>query len=361
VKRLLALLLGTALFAAPVLVAEKTDWLWPTPQEHFGWRFEPRYHSLPDATLGWRARPSSHTTVTRTHDGEVVYRVDYDIDAFGRRITPTPPRAPTPPPRFFLFFGGSNVFGEGLAAAQTLPAQVARMAPGVVPYNYAFHGYGPHHFLTLARMRSLGDEVSERRGDAAYFLPAFHLDRLVGASSMIAWERGRSPYYFLDGDGVLRRQGSFASGRPWTTRLYRAVAASRVLRALGVGLPLRAGTRSVELLCRVLVEGRDRLQAQFEAVRFRVVLYPGDTTAWQTPLRSCLAEHDVATLDFRDLFRDASGEGLRIPFDGHPSAAANRRIAKQLVRRLGLARPRASASGARQSRPPRAAPGFEAR
>src|SRR6185295_13697016 len=107
-------------------------------------------------------------------------------------------------------------------------------------------------------------------------------------------------------DGTFVRDGSFAEARPWQTRLYQFWYNQRVLRYLGIELPLRTTSQHLDLTAAVLGEVAKRFKEHFPGSEFYVVIYPG--SSWHEPIASRLERQGVRVLDYYALFnRDAPG------------------------------------------------------
>ena len=264
--------------------------------------------------------------------GELVFEVELRTDEFGRRRTPVENRAGRD--RFLLFFGGSYVQGWGLEDDETLPAQVARLAPHSMPYNYALHEHGAAELLAKLESGTLPDEVPERRGALVYVTTRPDRDRAAGSMRLVATPRGPiRPHYVLTGDGSVERRGSFATGRPLRTPLYRLLARSRLLALAGLDLRPGSSEDGYRLLAAILATARDRFEEQFPGQTFVVMVFPDNSRGAQ--LVPHLERLGVTTLDWSS--EDGLPDELTIgKGDWHPNAAANAMLAERLVGPLGL-------------------------
>ena len=269
-----------------------------------------------------------HVVTTDVATGRPVYDVQYTVDSFGRRVTPVSNAGARD--RFALFFGCSYTYGEGLQDDQTLAHDVAEIATRYRPYNYAFHGGGP--FEALARMENLDfkTEVTEKSGVGFYLFIDDHVRRVINSSRIASWHSSEI-HYTQTGDGTFVRDGSFADARPWQTWLYRFVFNQRVLRYLGIELPLKTTSQHLDLTAAVLGEVAKRFKEHFPGSEFYVVIYPGST--WHEPIARRLERRGVRVLDYHALF-PRNAPGYRIDSDGHPTAAAIRELAAAIAREL---------------------------
>jgi hypothetical protein len=288
---------------------------------------------VPDAQLGYVLAPSV-TARHRRRIGETqIYDVTYRTDARGRRDTPTT-AAGERSSEFLLFFGDSNVFGEGLSQTETLPYFAGAGARGYRPYNYGVPGYGPSHALALARRGGLRTEVEEASGYAIFLVIPAHVGRVVGSSRVsTGWGR-HFPYYTENGPGDLVRAGDFTHGRPLTTLAYFLWSKSALAERLGVELPMRYTDEDYRLTARVLRESQRRLAGELRLRGSVVVLAQAYDDAQRRTIadvRGALAREGVPYLDYTRLFDSGDPRYRLAERDYHSSAAANRIIAAQLV------------------------------
>ncbi|HZO09238.1 MAG TPA: hypothetical protein VFC77_07665 [Myxococcota bacterium] len=305
------------------------------------WR-EPRIESSiareyyqPDPTLGYAPLPGVRTRAWKRVADELLYDVEYHIDALGRRVTPVEPRAGRD--RFLLVFGDSFAFGEGVQDDETLPACVARRAPRYAPYNYAFHGYGPPQLLAKLESGTLRREVDEAQGTLLYVFIGAHVSRAIGSMVVYTGWAHDAPYYALDAEGMPRRMGTFTTGRPWTSIAYALLGRSQVLGLLHLDVPLVVSDRDVELAARLIVRSATLFHEQFGPQRFVVAAYP---ERWPSQLARRLARvlagEGIEVLDYTSLFGSDRAEYF-FPEDRHPMARAHAAVAERLVEDLDLA------------------------
>ena len=207
------------------------------------WGDKPTHRAYPKKYFGRdsngipRAPEGRWRVVTTTSDtGETVYDVEYTIDGFGKRVTPV--HGAQPREKFAMFFGCSYTMGEGVEDDETTAYYLGELAPAYMPVNYAFHGDDP--FGALARLETFdfAAQVPQRSGVGFYVFLDDHVNRVNDSSSVASWH-GNGPYYDLEENGRLVRNGSFRTARPLRSLVYRLVYESRVLRRLGLRLPLR--------------------------------------------------------------------------------------------------------------------------
>ncbi|MBA3317797.1 MAG: hypothetical protein H0T50_06855 [Gemmatimonadales bacterium] len=294
---------------------------------------------LPDPTLGYVMAPGTVARHRRTIGGTQIYDVIYRTDDRGRRDTP----AGAGPLRtsFVLWFGDSNVFGEGVSQTETLPYYTSESAPDYRSYNYGVSGYGPSNVLALARRGGFRGEVTEREGYAVVFLIPAHVARVVGSSTVsTGWGR-HFPYYVEGPRGEVLRAGDFVHGRPFLTLGYSLWARSGLAEYLGVDLPIRYTEDDYRLTAKVLKEASRLLAQQLDLRGFVVILSQAYNDAQRRVIegvREALAEEGVPYLDYTGLFDTGDVRYRLAELDFHNSAAANRVIAEWLVADLLHAR-----------------------
>jgi hypothetical protein len=86
-----------------------------------------------------------------------------------------------------------------------------------------------------------------------------------------------------------------------------------------------------DLTAGVVAAAKGEFLRLFPNGRFVTVIYPGSDAT----IATWLGRRQVEVLDLSSLF-DSHEPGMRFPVDGHPTAAANRRLAEALVTRLSL-------------------------
>jgi hypothetical protein len=291
----------------------------------------PSFH-VPHPTLGYILAPCTVARHRRTIGETLIYDVVYRTDARGRRDTPMSFGASRT--SFVLWFGDSNVFGEGLSQTETLAYYTGEAAADYRPYNYGVPGYGPSNVLALARRGDLRQEVTERDGYAVVFLVPAHVGRVVGSSPVsTGWGR-HFPYIREGPNGEIFHAGDFVHGRPFVTLGYFLWEKSGLTEYLGVDLPLRYTASDYRLTAKVLKEAQRLLDQQFNLRGFVVILsqvYDDAQREVMEGVREALAREGVPFLDYTRLY-DAGDPRYRLAeHDYHNSAMTNRVIAARLA------------------------------
>lgn len=278
-----------------------------------------------DALLGYRPIPNLAVRVEkRSATRTPIYDVTYTFDSRSRRYTPTSGEEGRD--HFAIFTGGSFAFGEGLNDNETLPFYFGTLTRHYLPYNYGFSGYGTQQMLALLEAGELRSEIEPKRGVLLYVYLNLHISRVIGSLRVVNGWGANMPYYDLDEPGKVRRFGSFKSGRPWTYLLFTIAARTRLQEYFNLRYPRHSAQQDV-LVAKVIEASRERFLELFPGSRFLVLIYP---RTGRSRMIQLLQQRGIQLLDYQELF-DPKDPSLRIPGDGHPTAKANRIVARQLV------------------------------
>jgi len=308
--------------------------------------------SGPEQSLGYRYRTGLKPL--RSHlvgqdSGRVIYDVLYSFDAQGNRVsTPSPAAEQTPAA---LFLGCSFMFGEGLNDQDTLPSQFAQIS-GLPAINAGMHGYGSHQAYRL-----LDDETlyRQRTNQQPIRLVVYRVigNHAIRASGRYPWDRF-GPCYQIVGSGSLQYQGSFQTcGRRWgfhnaASNILQTLQNSRepFTRDLADTWERALNTERDRRRQLALVAGMQKKASQRGAA-FVVVnetLSPAKTPdasgryacavdSSAVEVGQELRRMGIRVLDTHQVLSlEKCGEGAWIiPGDGHPSAPANRQLARALA------------------------------
>lgn len=282
--------------------------------------------------LGAVPRPHADVQAIKRFQGEVIYNVNYRIDAFSRRITPQPS---VKADKFLMYFGGSFVFGEGVEQDETIPAHVATLRPSARAYNYGFSGYGTQQMLAILESQDFENQITEPSGTLVYTFIDGHVRRAIGSFRMwITWGQ-HYPYYRMDGNSSVVRDGTFSTGRPWSSRFYDVLKREQILRYFNVDLPIQVRHKDIDLTVAIIARAREIFLERYPDGRFVTMLYPR-AEPFQVDLdylRSALKTADIEVLDLTRLL-DLKDPAYFIRGDGHPNANAHAKVAAELSRCL---------------------------
>lgn len=286
-----------------------------------------------DYILGYKPSANIKAEARMKFNGKRVYDVTYSIDNYCRRITPVTDRNNRN--RYAIFFGGSYAFGEGVEDNETLPAYFSRFATSYMPYNYGFHGYGPHQMLAKLIAVNLNTEIKEKTGILIYVYLARHINRAIGDMYVFNKWGKKSPYYTINAEGNLIRKGNFLSGRPYISACYNLLGKSNFIKYFKISFPLKLSDRHYRLTTKIFKEARKEFRKQFENDNFYVVLYPSAEVGREDTRKIIpyLKEASINYLDYTSLF-DPASKAYKNGADHHPSAKAYETLAHKLSQDL---------------------------
>jgi hypothetical protein len=286
-----------------------------------------------DPEIGFKPSPNSIERHTETYDKQQIFSVIYRTDAMGRRITPVEPGGRRS--KVALFFGCSMMFGWGLGDRQTLPYYVGKLAGDYQPYNYSLIGWGPAQMLDLVRTRDLTREIPQKEGIAVFLFIDDHIARVIGASHVAGrWESDLSRY--VSGrNGNLVREGSFATGAPLKTLFYWLFDQSNVAHYFEITLPRHYSDKDYRLVAEIFARSGKILEEEFKLQGFYVILSVYSKES-REKLIAELQRLGVKYLDFSTLYDEEDIRYRVWRSDWHTSARANRVMAAELVKELGI-------------------------
>ena len=293
----------------------------------------PQGFNLPDPNYGYMPRPDVAVQAIKLGlDGKLIYSVNYSTDEFSRRVTPLNNKPGAD--RFLIFFGCSFTFGEGLQDNQTLPYHTGILAPCYIPYNYGYSGYGPQQMLLRLQDPDFVKQIKQDRGIMIYG-PA-HVARAIGTYyASTNWARD-FPFFYVDEQQNLVRDGNFQTGRPLTSAVYSAISHVRLLDIFfrRYGLPRKFSEKHIEVTARIIEESFKLLNIKFPGSRSYFMLLPGVDETDQA-VAALLRKAGISILDFSSS-PEFQGEGYTIPNDGHPTELWNQRLAALIVDELKI-------------------------
>jgi hypothetical protein len=268
----------------------------------------------------------------RKKNGETIYDVSYEIDQFGRRVTPMSDQGHRP--KFLLFFGCSLTYGEGVKSNETLPYYVGVFSTQYMPYNYGFHGLGPFDVLAKLETTDFTKEIKEKSGLVIYTFIDHHIERTFCPLSTFNWLRNQV-YYDIPKVGHLIRKESFSSQFPFRMFIYNILSRSKLLKILKIDFPPRITKKHIENTARAIEEMDYYVKKRLPQSMFYVLFFPGQRYSDQ--LIPYLREKNIHYLNYSTLF-DAHHDSrfFLAKEDKHASAFAYRTVARALVKELRL-------------------------
>lgn len=284
-----------------------------------------------DELLGYKPQPNAQRTAKMKLNGETIYKVTYSIDKYSRRVTPVSNHDNRT--NYILFFGGSFTLGEGVNDNETIPFYSSELAPCYMPYNYGFHGYGPHQMLAKLMSNNFKKEINETCGKLIYVFIDSHIDRAIGSMYVFNSFGRRMPYYTIDNNGSLIRNGNFLTGRPKLSFIYMAIDKSQIAKYFHVNLPPKINDFHIRLTSKIIEESYNTFREKFNSSEFYVLFYPGSKYAKR--MTPHLKDAGIKILDYSSLL-DMSEKQFHIEGDGHPTKKTQNIVAKRLVRDLEM-------------------------
>jgi hypothetical protein len=262
---------------------------------------------IADDVLGYRGIPNSKVGMELRAGERLLYDAVYNIDQLGRRETPV--EAKSARDKYVLFFGGSFTFGSGVADNETLP----------------------YYFGSMSENYRLRDEVKEGDGIVIYVFIDDHVKRAV--NTMRTFWVHRSPYYFLNEQGQVVRNGNFNEARPLLYRLYHDfLLRSSLLKILHVDFPLSIREEHIRLTGKIIAAAKGEFKRQFSNDNFFVLMHPRGSNFFGPKLKEFLAKEQVLVLELDDLVQWKDSYFINVEFDLHPNANGNRATADALSR-----------------------------
>jgi len=284
---------------------------------------------IPDSIMGSVLPKNTTLEHIYTVNDSLIYQQNYQIDKYGRRITPSTGPDSTYS-EFMMVTGCSFAFGYGLSETETLGFYLDSLT-SYRAYNYAAPGYGTQQTLALLESRNLNDEINEANGTLVHFFIDDHIPRLIGSRRMMKlWARDY-PYYYLDGS-ELKRNGSFWTGRKLQTRLYRAISQGAFIDLFDIDFPWYVSNSHLELFGAVLEDSKKEFHRQFPDGRFLVAIAPNSELSAR--VRETLESKDIECLDLSGLL-DKEEKQYKLHWtEAHPNNQYYLEVAQEIESHL---------------------------
>lgn len=285
----------------------------------------PRGYSVPRPILGWGpGHPGLfHQIKLTAKTRAVIFDVDYTIDKNLNRAVVSADSGPT-----VAFFGDSFTFGTGLNDKDTLPQSFADLYDRKVRVlNFGFPGYGPQQFLRALETGMDDPLLGKDTRLFVYETASWQIER----SSCVAGYMLRAPRYeMVDGKPLFRG----ACYQHWQNLPIELLANTALYHSFIEGALGGPSREDVELYIGIFVRAAELARQKYGAPT--VILYMPNEPGYLR--RSGYTDAKImqrlrdAGLDVIDatLNREAVGQPLTIPGDGHSTGAANRARAQIL-------------------------------
>jgi len=255
----------------------------------------------------------------------LVYDLRYAVDSMGRRHVPLQ-RPDSSYQEFALLTGCSFMFGYGVEDDGTFGHHIDRLC-GLRPYNYAVAGQGPQHLLTMLRDSNLTDQIDQKDGRLFYLYMDDHIPRLIGARRLIKMWARDFPYFFIE-NGEVKQDGTFTTGRPILTAIYRILTQSAFIDLLDLEIPWWTSDAHLKLTAAVLAESQREFNRQFPNGDFLVIIGPNSQHA--SRLAEQLKTMSVPFVDYSELLDKERPEFKIHRTEGHPNGLYYQRLVEEI-------------------------------
>jgi hypothetical protein len=276
-----------------------------------------------DDALGYAPVPGLRATSVLTLHDSLIYNVAYTITPAGVRATKGDPQGES-----WLFMGDSFAFGEGVNDEETLPSHFsAALGHRANVVNLGFRGYGPHQMLRILETDRARALVHTPVRQVIFETISDHPRRAAGH---VNWDRF-GPSYVLTPTGV-RYDGAFHSRL--SGKLLSVAMRSAVLSLVLDRTAFRTATsdKDIERYGRIVERAAQLAREKFGA-GFTIVYWDDDSDVGARVLARLRATKLPVVL-VSDIIPLSQWKYLVLPYDGHPTGEANRRLAAGLVERL---------------------------
>lgn len=283
-------------------------------------------YSLPDENTFYKMEPNQAAERFMLCNGDTAWKAFTTIDSLGRRKNPI--ASGKMGQHHANFFGCSFTFGDGLNDHQTLPYYYTLNSDTLsYAYNYGYNGYGPNHILALLQSKNIRKEVSQSKGFGAFVYMYDHPGRVTCDIKHATYDYITGPYYDFDEANNLIRKGNFKKNRYLTTKIYRILFRSNLLKFFKINYPTQQ--QQYQLSAAIINQMAFEYKKQFPSDPFFLIIYPSTSTE--------ILEHinidEIEVLDYSQLF-DLDNYHVVPNIDFHPNEKANKMVADQLYKDL---------------------------
>jgi hypothetical protein len=238
--------------------------------------------------------------------------------------------------RHALFFGCSQVFGEGVNNDQTLPQLFQNFTNGYQAYNYGFPGYGPNTILRLLQKRDIEQEVFQRKGIAFFVYPIGNHEYRVRLHSDSFRQYAGHPYYEKKKEKIIYR-GTLRDVQWFMYFLIKIYNKIPIPETYRHPFPRYPTAKDEELIADILCEVRDEYKKKFPEGSFFVLIHPLPINKADKEKKekvvNLLKKKGLKVIDLYDLNQSASNryDYTISRLDGHANAKLNKIIAMALA------------------------------
>ncbi len=291
---------------------------------------------------------TSMNAVFKIKNGREIYNIDYDVDSYSRRKGLNQKKE-----KHILFFGGSFVFGEGVAGNETLPSRFTFYSKEYQAYNFGVRGAAVNDlFVNFKKYKNLRMGIKEKEGVVVYLFYEFHFKRLISyilnlhpkiegyPNEKIFKTEVTNPLTLLfNKNGVFQKSLPYKETNLFSYRIKSFLSKSSTLRYFKIGIPLYWNSIHFKYLENILLNLHAEAKSAFGSKDIYLIIgYP-----FKHNLRKRLKDFfinsnsKVKVIDVNDLkfskivYEDYSHDELFIRGDGHPTARYYDILAKSLV------------------------------
>ena len=237
------------------------------------------------------------TSMASTTNGEVLYKVEVQTDAYGRREHPR--EKGKPKEKCVVVLGDSIVYGEGVEAEQALPGQIESLLKDTQVYNYGIPAAGPMKLLArIQDIRGTG-EITQKSCTTIYvFLP----DHVRKANlSLFLYETNKHSPFFVGVPGketFLRFNEGILEAHPFLSQVFEILSHSRVLGSIRFNYPIQLGSEAYQKTAALISEIQKVSANHWPNSQFVVVLFPDRELSGS--FKSYLEDRRIPYLDYEE-------------------------------------------------------------
>ncbi|MFD1817308.1 hypothetical protein SAMN04515674_10755 [Pseudarcicella hirudinis] len=268
--------------------------------------------SIPDDTLGFRARPN-WKYLWKSPEFQDGRTVSFSIDSLSRRLTPD--SGTFVRDKYALFWGCSYTYGDGVSDEETMPYYFQKLAKNYAAANYGYMAYSPLQTLARLQHENIRKQVKEKNGFAVYTYINDHIDRTIPSTLWVVFQKGLFPslnHKTMETDGVFARKNHV---------LYDCIywlGNSNLFNYFRIVYPWKHGKEHYQLVVNTIAKARKEYVKQFGNDQFYLIIFPGSPLS--SEMKEILGQTDLKIFDYSDLFKL---EDYTLTFDdAHPNAQA---------------------------------------
>lgn len=280
--------------------------------------------------------PESKVTTKLFTEGKLVYEAEYENDAFlCRKTVTTNPTAV----KHAVFSGCSFVYGDGLAANETIPYYFQKTTTEYEDRNVGLPQGGIHTVLKHMETYPWEKMLKQKEGVHFYFYIKDHLNRFHANHRYLSGAHPASPVYKVINQTVVsageaRDQDAFKM-----SHLARKVKLSKLY--VNFYNQDHFDEQSIKDFVIAVEEARKRYKADFPDGEFYFVFHPlAESGETKIVLYEALKEKNIKYIDAEEDFaamlkvKGMSAGSFRIPIDNHPNAKLNEWLGAYLLEKI---------------------------